>query len=133
MPHAGQRSGVPMWGYAKCTDASFSACDAPQVPGPDLTVPVGDPVLTVHLKNMLPSSLLLNNSTSIVIPGQVTTMVPVKFPDGTGRERVRSFTHETLVGGVGDYSWTSMKPGTYLYHSGPILRCRCRWASMAPS
>ena len=117
MPLPGS-SPVPMWGYAKCTDASFSACDAPRVPGPDLTVPVGDPVLTVHLKNMLPSSLLLNNSTSIVIPGQVTTMVPVKFPDGTGRERVRSFTHETLVGGVGDYSWTSMKPGTYLYHSG---------------
>lgn len=109
---------VPMWGYASCTDASFTTCDAPTVPGPALTVPVGDPLLTVHLKNALPSSAFLNNSTSIVIPGQSATMVPVMFTDSSGRLRVRSFTHETLVGGVGDYSWTNMKPGTYLYHSG---------------
>lgn len=117
MPMPGS-AGVPMWGYAKCTDGSFSTCDAATVPGPDLTVPVGDPALTIHLKNTLPSSPLMNNSTSIVIPGQITNMVPVKFEDGTGRQRVRSFTHETLVGGTGDYTWTNMKPGTYLYHSG---------------
>jgi FtsP/CotA-like multicopper oxidase with cupredoxin domain len=115
-------AGVPMWGYAKCTDGSFSTCDAPTVPGPDLTVPVGDPVLTIHLKNMLPSSPLMNNATSIVIPGQITNMVPVKFVDGTGRQRVRSFTHETVVGGTGDYTWMNMKPGTYLYHSGTHLQ-----------
>ena len=109
---------VPMWGYAQCTDGSFSTCDPATVPGPTLSVPVGDALLTIHLKNMLPSSPLINNSTSIVIPGQVTNMLPVKFDDGTGRQRVRSFTHETLVGGTGDYSWTNMKPGTYLYHSG---------------
>lgn len=109
---------VPMWGYAQCTDGSFSTCDPATVPGPTLSVPVGDALLTIHLKNMLPSSPLINNSTSIVIPGQATNMIPVKFDDGTGRQRVRSFTHETLVGGTGDYSWTNMKPGTYLYHSG---------------
>lgn len=107
---------VPMWGYAldgaSCAAVPPATCQA-SVPGPALTVPVGDPLLIVHLKNNLPAS------TSIVIPGQVATMVPVKFDDGTGRQRVRSFTHETLAGGgTADYSWTSMKPGTYLYHSG---------------
>lgn len=106
---------VPMWGYAldgtSCTAVPPATCQA-TVPGPALTVPVGDTLLTIHLKNDLPAS------TSIVIPGQITNMVPVKFTDSTGRQRVRSFTHETLVGGIGDYSWTNMKPGTYLYHSG---------------
>jgi FtsP/CotA-like multicopper oxidase with cupredoxin domain len=108
---------VPMWGYAKCTDGTFNNCEAPTVPGPALTLPVGDSLLTIHLKNNLPS-VGFNNSTSIVIPGQITDMVPVKFTDGTGRQRVRSFTHETAAGGTGDYSWSNMKPGTYLYHSG---------------
>jgi FtsP/CotA-like multicopper oxidase with cupredoxin domain len=110
---------VPMWGYAKCTDGTFNNCEAPTVPGPALTLPVGDSLLTIHLKNNLPS-VGFNNSTSIVIPGQITNMVPVKvdFNDGTGRQRVRSFTHETAVGGTGDYTWSNMKPGTYLYHSG---------------
>jgi len=104
---------VPMWGYANCTDLTFSSCTTATVPGPALTVPVGDPLLTIHLKNNLPAS------TSIVIPGQTATMTPVKFTDGTGRQRVSSFTHETLAGGgMADYTWSSMKPGTYLYHSG---------------
>lgn len=105
---------VPMWGYAldgvSCT--APATCQA-TVPGPALTVPVGDPLLTIHLKNDLPAS------TSIVIPGQTANMAPVKFTDNTGRQRVSSFTHETLAGGgTADYSWTGMKPGTYLYHSG---------------
>ncbi|MDO9219860.1 MAG: Ig-like domain-containing protein [Thiobacillus sp.] len=107
---------VPMWGYAldgtSCPTEPATPCQA-SVPGPTLTVPVGDPLLTVHLKNNLLAS------TSIVIPGQAATMAPVKFTDPTGRARVRSFTHETLGGGgTADYSWSSMKPGTYLYHSG---------------
>jgi FtsP/CotA-like multicopper oxidase with cupredoxin domain len=116
---SGILAGVKMWGYANCTDGSFNTCEAPIVPGPALTVPVGDPLLTIHLNNKLPS-VGFNNSTSIVIPGQIANMAPVKvdFNDGTGRQRVRSFTHETDVDGIGDYSWTNMKPGTYLYHSG---------------
>src|SRR3989339_888104 len=91
---------VPMWGYANCTDSTFSSCTAATVPGPALTVPVGDASLTLHLKNDLSAN------TSIVIPGQITNMVPVKFTDSTGRERVRSFTHETLAGGGGGgYGW----------------------------
>jgi FtsP/CotA-like multicopper oxidase with cupredoxin domain len=107
---------VPMWGYA-LTDAGFTT-GTPSVPGPALTVPPGDTVLTVHLKNNLPEA------TSIVIPGQVAAMTPV-WDDGTtgartsASARVRSFTHEALVGGgTADYTWNNVKPGTYLYHSG---------------
>jgi hypothetical protein len=107
---------VPMWGYA-LTDMTFVPGTA-SVPGPALTVPPGDTVLTIHLKNNLPEA------TSIVIPGQVAAMTPVWDNGMSGARpsataRVRSFTHEALVGGgTADYTWTSMKPGTYLYHSG---------------
>jgi FtsP/CotA-like multicopper oxidase with cupredoxin domain len=107
---------VPMWGYA-LTDATFVPGTA-SVPGPALTVPPGDTVLTIHLKNNLPEA------TSIVIPGQVTAMTPVWDNGMSGARpsasaRVRSFTHEALVGGgTADYTWSNVKPGTYLYHSG---------------
>jgi FtsP/CotA-like multicopper oxidase with cupredoxin domain len=107
---------VPMWGYA-LTDSNF-VTGTPSVPGPALTVPPGDPVLTIHLKNNLPEA------TSIVIPGQVAAMNPV-WDNGmrgarpSASARVRSFTHEALVGGgTADYTWSNVKPGTYLYHSG---------------
>lgn len=45
---------VPMWGYA-LTDMTFVPGTA-SVPGPALTVPAGDPVLTIHLKNNLPEA-----------------------------------------------------------------------------
>ncbi len=106
---------VPMWGYA-LTDSTFAPGVA-TVPGPALTVPPGDTVLTIHLKNTLPEA------TSIVIPGQVATMTPVWDNGASGARpsataRVRSFTHEAISGGTADYTWTSVKPGTYLYHSG---------------
>jgi hypothetical protein len=107
---------VPMWGYA-LTDSTYTPGSA-TVPGPALTVPPGDTTLTVHLKNNLPEA------TSLVIPGQVATMTPVwdngmSGPRPSVSARVRSFTHEALVGGgTADYTWNSMRPGTYLYHSG---------------
>jgi hypothetical protein len=107
---------VPMWGYA-LTDMTFVPGTA-TVPGPALTVPPGDTVLTIHLKNNLPEA------TSIVIPGQVGAMTPVWDNGMSGARpsaaaRVRSFTHEALVGGgTADYTWSNVKPGTYLYHSG---------------
>ncbi|MDD2700777.1 MAG: Ig-like domain-containing protein [Sideroxydans sp.] len=107
---------VPMWGYA-LTDASFLPGTA-TVPGPALTVPPGDTTLTVHLKNGLPEP------TSLVIPGQVAQMTPVwdngmSGPRPSADARVRSFTHEALVGGgTADYTWNAMRPGTYLYQSG---------------
>ena len=123
---AGIPSTVPMWGYASC-DVAW-ACGAASVPGPQLVVPVGGPSgLTVHLRNSLPATgLSVPNMTSMVIPGQrEDNMAPVMFPpvasphgDGVLRARMRSFTHETTQGQIGDYVWSNLKPGTYLYHSG---------------
>lgn len=98
---------VPVWGFAK--DSAPGAGDgAVSVPGPVLVVPPGDSALTINLQNTLPEPV------SIVIPGQVTSMMPARNPDG----RVRSFTAETAPGGVGTYTWASFRPGTFLYHSG---------------
>ena len=128
-------STVPMWGYASCV-GGFANCAtaAASVPGPQLIVPVGETSLTIHLRNSLPAAgLTVPNMTSIVIPGQRETaanganlMVPVMItPEasnphdgGAARSRMRSFTHETLQGTDGDYIWSNLKPGTYLYHSG---------------
>ena len=127
---AGIPSSVPMWGYASC-DSGWT-CGAASVPGPQLIVPAGDTSLTVHLKNSLAATLpatalSVPNMTSIVIPGQRdNAMAPVMFPPETNphgagepaRVRMRSFTHETLQSQIGDYVWSNLKPGTYLYHSG---------------
>jgi hypothetical protein len=45
-------------------------------------------------------------------------MAPVFFTDGQGRSRVRSFDKETASAATASYSWTGLKPGTFLYHSG---------------
>jgi FtsP/CotA-like multicopper oxidase with cupredoxin domain len=100
---------IPMWGFA--IDSNFGALDGQvTVPGPLLTVPVGDPNLIIHLDNNL------NVPVSIVIDGQNTVMIPARNPDG----RVRSFTHETEPGNIApvDYVWTNFRPGTYIYQSG---------------
>ena len=123
---------VPKWGYASC-DSSWT-CGPASVPGPQLVVPAGDTSLTIHLRNSLPTTALngttplsVPNMTSIVIPGlREDAMTPAMFPaetnpHGTGqpdRLRMRSFTHETNQGSIGDYIWSNLKPGTYLYHSG---------------
>jgi len=111
-------SDITMWGFAQCTDGSYTVCDPATVPGPRLTVPVGDPVLTVNLRNNLTGPLV--EPVSIVIPGQTAVMSPVKITDGSGRQRVTSFTTETPPDNSTTivYSWTNMRPGTYLYESG---------------
>lgn len=107
---------VPMWGYASCTDATFATCGPASVPGPALTIPPGETVLFVTLKNMLPVH------TSIVIPGAHTFLTPVwdtgtEGPRPSATARVRSFTREAAPGGTAFYFW-GVAPGTYLYHSG---------------
>jgi len=98
---------VPMWGFGLLADPSVS------VPGPGLVVPSGETTLTINLTNNLPEPV------SIVIPGQIATMAPVFFTDATGRRRVRSFAAEANPsGGTQSYTWTGLKPGTYLYQSG---------------
>lgn len=112
MPDTGEV--ISMWGYANDDDGDLSnGCGNPiEAPGPALRVLPGDTSLTLHLRNDL------GVATSLVIPGQKTTMTPVMFTDGEGRQRVRSFTHETAAGATGTYSWSGLKPGTFLYQSG---------------
>lgn len=112
-PNGGLDIPVPMWGFAG--DTAFGALDGTvSVPGPVLEVPSGDTMLTIHLDNNLSEPI------SIVIPGQIATTTPVFFTDGAGRQRVQSFTHEPPAGNATEvtYTWTGLKPGTYLYHSG---------------
>ena len=105
---------IVMWGFA--LDSAFGAEDGVvTVPGPLLTFPEGKKHLAINLDNNLGVPV------SIVIPSQInTTMVPVKFTDDKGRQRIRSFTHETEPNNTEAvvYEWKNFRPGTYLYHSG---------------
>ncbi len=99
---------VVMWGFAKDSGALVQDGTI-TVPGPALAFGPDAQSLTIHLKNTLPEPV------SIVIPGQWATQGdPARNPDG----RVRSFTHEAPPGGTADYTWSNLKSGTYLYHSG---------------
>ncbi|MBA7616349.1 hypothetical protein ES703_23645 [subsurface metagenome] len=105
---------IVMWGFA--LDSAFGAEDGEvTVPGPVLTVPNDKKNLVINLDNNLGVPV------SIVIPSQInTTMVPVKFTDDKGRQRIRAFTHETEPNNTEPviYEWKNFRPGTYLYHSG---------------
>jgi FtsP/CotA-like multicopper oxidase with cupredoxin domain len=105
---------VTMWGFALDQDNDFTTVDGDVTsPGPMLTVPPRDSMLTIHVKNDLPEPV------SLIIPGQITEMSPVFFTDAQGRQRVQSFTHEAAAnGGEATYVWNNFKPGTYLYKSG---------------
>ncbi len=106
---------IAMWAFVDAgTDANSYVCPATPVAwavGPQLTTTVGGS-LTVNIKNCLVDPV------SVFIPGQLKATIPVTFTDGQGRSRVRSFDAETTPGGVGSYTWTGVKEGTYLYHSG---------------
>jgi FtsP/CotA-like multicopper oxidase with cupredoxin domain len=107
---------VTMWGYAEDLDQDLTTDggEIPTVPGPAITVAPGDPALTIHLRNDLTAE-----ATSVIIPGQAAAMTPTFFTDGQGRERVFSLTHETAAsGGISAYTWSNLKPGTYIYGSG---------------
>lgn len=102
---------VTVWGFA--LDSSFEALDGTvTVPGPALDLPAGDTTLTIHLDNDLDVPL------SLVIPGQLATMAPT-----WNGNRVRSLTHETPAGNTTEvfYTWTGLRPGTYMYHAGTHL------------
>jgi uncharacterized repeat protein (TIGR01451 family) len=118
---------VPIWGYVKDNDNNLTnGCPAAldstnwSAALPALTVASADATgLTVHLRNDLPEP------TSLVIAGQgIPDPNPVWNDGSTGArtsltQRVRSFTHEAAFGGgIADYVWPNIKPGTYLYHSG---------------
>jgi len=120
---------VPVWGFGLDRDNDFLTTDdhAVSVPGPTLRVGPGDNSLIIHLKNNLREPVSLN------ILGQRLTNnrgpVWTNFPDdtktwsgsrpvGNYTARVRSFTHETLPGEVGEYRWESFRSGTFLLQSG---------------
>ena len=122
MPNAGPA--ITMWGYVLC-DATFTplAGQVVQVPGPRLVVPPGDTTLNIHLLDGLPSAGSETSNTSLVIPELPATMVPTWTDGTTGprtstTQRVRSFTQEVAPGGSVTYTWTSLRPGTFLYESG---------------
>jgi FtsP/CotA-like multicopper oxidase with cupredoxin domain len=100
---------IEMWGYGTDTGASCT----PTVPGPQLTVPPGDTVLTINLRNELAEPV------SVIVPGLSSTEAPapVTFTDAQGRTRARSFVKETASGAMASYSFNA-RPGTFLYHSG---------------
>lgn len=98
MPDTGEM--VTMWGFALGSNAV-------SVPGPTLVVPPGETTLQINLTNNLSIPV------SIVIHGLATAMSPTWIGG-----RVRSFTAETAPGASATYTWTNVKPGTYLYQSG---------------
>lgn len=121
---------IPMWGFA-LENSTFTAGTAATVPGPILTVPPGDTTLIIHVKNNLTAAnvgLSMGCPVSLVIPGQITAMTPVRFgpmPYPQFEGRIRSLTHETPPDNatVVDYVWNNFKPGTYVYHSGTHVQC----------
>ena len=111
---------IPMWGFVLADSAADLAAgclvNAFSVPGPALSVPLGDNELNINVRNVD-----LTEAVSVVIPGQTAIMTPVMSAlDGQLRQRVLSFTHEANVADAGPttYTWSNMKPGTYAYQSG---------------
>ena len=112
---------VTMWGYSLCSaplvaSGPFEGCGLPSSPGPQITVPENDTTLTIHLQNNL-----AGEATSIMIPGQTKAMVPVEsanLADPQSRMRIRAFDVEAAAGGGQEaYTWSNLRPGTYLYQS----------------
>ncbi|MCG7870813.1 MAG: Ig-like domain-containing protein [Candidatus Thiodiazotropha lotti] len=125
-----------MWGYALDDIGSPGACynagnpaDAActgataTAPGPRITIDPADPVLNIYLTN------LLDEPTSIVIPGQQLPLMGPTWDDGTtgGRtnltQKVRSYGVEAAAnGGTQVYSWAGTNAiansGTLMYHTG---------------
>jgi len=101
---------VPMWGFFEDTGQDCTAVPAWGV-APTLTAADAGS-LTVNVRNCLAAPV------SIFIPGQLKTLTPGTFIDGQGRTRVSSFDAETAPAAVESYTWTGIKEGTYLYHSG---------------
>lgn len=131
---AGSATAIPMWGFGcadqLCVDAVVAAGGTATVggitvPGPKLSVPVGDTSLVINLTNSLPA-MGVNGAepVSIIIDGlpMPTGGVPVYFTDANGKQRVRSLTTETAPGASGTYTWTVNKSGTFLYRSGTHMQ-----------
>jgi Bacterial Ig domain len=123
---------VIMWGYRLNGGAV-------QSPGAQIIVPAGDTTLTVNLTNTLPmpTSLVvhgLNQNAAGV--GMVPVYTDITLADtnttattcaiGSSRFcRLRSMTNEApaavaTTNGTASYTYTNVKPGTYMYQSGTL-------------
>ena len=101
---------VAMWGFAACTDNTFTDCAAPSgtdAPGPRIDA-FASHNLTISVMNTLPMPV------SIMIPGQANTGVPTAATPGT---RQTSFAAAVDPGSTGTYTFSGLKAGTYIYHS----------------
>jgi FtsP/CotA-like multicopper oxidase with cupredoxin domain len=77
---------ITMWGFAKCSDATFSICSSAQVPGPTLTATAGTALnITVqnHLNDLTdpvrlqyPLQFMYYEPVSIIVPGLIKQMAP---------------------------------------------------------
>ncbi len=121
---------VNMWGFSLTStdvDGTVTLGDGiVKVPGDPLVVPPGETDVTISLTNNLtePVSLMIQGQSLTANGGPVWADGATSPPSATGSRtagdftsRVRSFTHETPVGGTASYAWTNFKSGTYLLQS----------------
>lgn len=131
---------IYMWGFAK--DSSWTVEDGEvMIPGPALEVPPGDTTLTIHLKNRLTAAntgRAMGTPISLIIHGQIADMSPTfwgssPYPEYQGR--MRSLTHETQPGNMMamNYTWTNMKPGTFIYQSGTHMALQVAMGLYGPA
>jgi VCBS repeat-containing protein len=102
---------VRMWGFAADTGQQCDSLPDWGV-GPKLTA-TADETLTINLRNCL------SEEVSVFIPGQSKVTTPVEVPGDP--QRIRSFDAETDPEASVTYTWTNLKAGTYIYHSGTNL------------
>ena len=107
----GTAIGVPSWGFAVDANGNhvLDAGEVPSVPGPRLSLPAGTSTLTVQLTNLLPEPV------SFAVLGQQASGAPVR--DGSGRI-VAMAPEAAANGGTATYTFSGLKPGTFLYESG---------------
>jgi hypothetical protein len=137
---------APTCTAAQLANPASAINQAVSSPGDAITVPSTDPTLSVTLINRASANAALGEvaltvPTSFVLHGHNTTMTPVfataagttctpPAPGATAPDmaalqafrdcRVRSFTHETAPGATAVYTYSNVKPGTYLYQSGTM-------------
>ena len=99
-------AGAPVWRFV-CEPVVEGTCDQTTEGAPVITVSSSD-TLSITVSNALPVPV------SLFIPGQTSdTLAPVMVGG-----RVQSFDAEAPAGGSQSYSYTTLKPGTYLMQSG---------------
>ncbi len=91
---------VPIWGYVDITGGGDCATAVATLPNPVIRVTAGD-TLIINLTNNLTEPV------SLFVPG-----LPNPAPTGTAH-----FTTEVAGGLTGSYTFTNVRPGTFLYHS----------------